>query len=324
MAVNTAAARLTVSAINQFEKEVYDSISDYFQEVEYLRSNGRIKFNSAGPSIEWPLQTNRGAVAAFNREARTDYTPVNPGVRLTLSNKGYKTADLVHMTDIWECAGPQQIIDIMENRTQWQPESIQRALATEMFIGDGSTDNGYGTNGIIGFDNSILTTGTYAGQNVATETAVKGQVLSGAPYNAFSTDPLNALSQGILACERGTQAGGANMYPDAIWLNYTNYAQLLNSIEAKRRVVDDGDSEKTGKRGTLKHMGVTIYRSRFVPASKGYITNSKFLDVRCPTPKLLMPFKQEIGSPWSIGLMTIFYGLFRNIVPRAHARMALA
>lgn len=322
MAVQSAAARLAVTAINQYEKEVQDSISDFFQEVEYLREHGRIKFNSSGPSIEWPVVTNRSTVDAFSREARTDFTPTNPGVRLTLSNKGYKTADLIHQTDLWECAGPQQIIDLMENRMQWQPEAIQRALANDFFL-DG-TQTTYGTNAIIGLNGGVKTSGTYGGQDVAVETALAGNVLSGAPYNAFSTDPFNALSQGILACERGTNAGSANMYPDAIWLSYTQYAQLLNAVETKRRIIESDDNEKTGKKGVLKHMGVPIYRTRFLAAGTGWITNSKFLDIRCPTPKLLMPYKQEVASPWSIGMMIVFYGLMRVIVPRAHAKMTLA
>jgi len=322
MAVNTAAARLAVAAINQYEKEVRDSISDYFQEVEYLRENSRIKLNSAGPSIEWPVVTQRGTVEKFDREARTDFTPTNPGVRLVLSNKGYKTADLIHQTDIWEAAGPQQIIDLMENRMQWMPEAIQRALAFH-FYGDG-TDTAYGSNPIIGLAGGVKTSGTYGGQDVAVETALQGQVLSGAPYNAFSTDPLNAITSAILATERGTNAGAENMYPDAIWLSYTNWAQVANAIEAKRRIVEAGDSEKTGKKGTLTHMGVRIYRTRFLSSGTMWVTNSKFLDLRSPCPKLLMPYKQEIPSPWAVGMMIIFYGLFRVIVPRAHAKVTIA
>lgn len=318
MATQTRAARLAIAAIADYEKGApIDSISDPFPLENILRAKGRIKTNKKGTSLEWKAQTARGTVTAMSAEATSNFTPVNPGVNLSLANKGYKTTDRVHETDMQEADGKEQIFDLLENRTLWMPETLGRARATELYIGDGSTDNGFGTNGFIGFDSGVKTSGTYAGQNVATETALQGQVNSGGVHASFSTDPFPSLVDAIIDSMRGTDRGAGQYSPDVITISPTGFAYILNAANDQRRAVNHERDTKLGVE-KVTFMGVEIVMDRFITTSKFYVINTRYCEIHTPYGSLNQVRKNEkCLSPLSVELLTFNYGKFVIRLPRA-------
>lgn len=319
MATQTRAARLAIAAIADYEKMMpLDSISDPFVLEKILKGAGKVKTGKKGTSLEWKVQTARGSVTAMSPEATSNFTPVNPGVNLSLSNKGYKTTDLVHETDLEEADGAQRIFDIVENRTVWMPEALGRARAVEAYKGDGSTDaNGYGANGIIGFDNSILSTGTYAGQTVDTETALKGQINSGGVHASFSTDPFPSLVDSVIDCMRGTDAGGGDYRPTHIMIDPTGFGYILNAANDLRRSINHETDMKLGTE-VITFMGVKIVMDRFISTTtKYYVLNTRFLEWHTPYSTLNQVRKKEELSPLSVSMLCFNYMKQVVRLPRA-------
>lgn len=319
MATQTRTARLALAAIADYEVMMpIDSISDPYPFEKVLKGAGKIKTGRKGTSLEWKVQTARGSVTGMSPEATSNFTPVNPGVNLSLANKGYKTSDLIHEIDLEEADGKQKIFDIVENRTMWMPEALGRARQTECYVGDGSTDNGFGTNGIIGLDGAVLASGTYAGQNVASETALKGQVLSGGVHATFSTDPFPSLVATFIACMRGTDRGMGDYRPTEAFISPTGFGYLLNAANDLRRSVKHETDVELGTE-TVTFMGVKILMDRFISTLKMYTINNRFIEWHTPFDSLTQVRKKEELSPLSVSLLCFNYMKQVVRLPRAFA-----
>ena len=319
MAAQTRAARLLIAGIADQEAIMpLDSISDPYPFEKVLRAAGKIKTGKKGTSLDFKIQTARGSVTAMSSEATSNFTPVNPGVNVTFSNKGYKTSDLVHETDLEEADGAQRIFDIVENRTMWMPEALGRARQTECYTGDGSTDSGFGANGIIGLDNQVRTTGSYGGQDVAVETALKGQVLSGGVHASFSTDPFPSLVATFIACMRGTDRGMGDYRPTHSFISPTGFGYLLNAANDLRRSVKHETDAQLGTE-KITFMGVEILMDRFISTLKQYTINSRFLEWHTPFGALTQVRKKEELSPLSVSLLCFNYMKQVVRLPRAFA-----
>lgn len=328
MATQTRSARLLTAAIADYVVGMpVDSISDPFPLEKILRAEGRIKTGKKGTSLERKVQVARGSVGAMSAEATSTFTPVNRVANMTWVNKGYKTTDRVHEIDLMEASGPQELYDIMENATLWMPETLGRARATEMYNGDGSTDNGYGNNGFIGLNSAIITTGTYAGQTVDTETALKGQVNSGAPHSTFSTDPFPSLVESVIDGMRGTDRGMGDYSPNYMFIDPTGFAYLLNAANDQRRSVNHEKDTKLGVE-TMNFMGVKIVMDRFCPALTYYILNTKYIEIHTPYGALNQVKKKDVsadsGEPLAVNLLCFNYAKFIVTLPRAQVRVTYA
>lgn len=320
-APQTRSDRLTIAAIADYQTGIEDTISDPEVVLQVTRECGCHEFNRKGLTYDWKAATDRGTVDAMSPEARADFTPVNPGVNMSLGWDGYKTADLVHELDLAVASGKQAIFDILENRLLWMPEAVKRAFCSDSY-GDG-TGTTYGTNPVTGWAGGVISTGTYAGVNVATYTSIQGQVLSGAPYNTFSTDPLPALTQATLACYRGTDQGQGEYKPTHGFMDVTNFGYVLNALNDIRQSVKLEEHMATGTQ-TFTHMGVKWYMDRLATANRLFLGNMKFLKVQTPFKSLIQTRRQEQISPLSISLLCFFFGrmVFKN--PRAFARVTTA
>lgn len=322
-ATQTRAARLTLAAIDDWEKGDTDAISDELVIMNLFKSAGAIKTGKSGPQLRWKLVTDRGTVAAMSAEATSTFVPTNPGIELVLGNRGFKTTDLVHEIDLVEAADEHAVFDIMQNRVYWMPEHIGRAWCVEQYTGDGSTDNGYGTNSIIGWNNSIVSTGAYAGITVTTHTAVKGQVLSGGVHGTFSTDPFPSLTASIIACIRGKDAGMGSHYPTHVIMDPTNFGYVLNASNDLRRDTSDSSKKKYGTR-TLSFMDCDIVMDRLAPANTNYVINMKTQEVHTPFKKLIQTRRKSEINVLSEAMLCFAYGKSVNKLPRANARVTTA
>jgi hypothetical protein len=322
-ATQTRDARLTIAVYDDFEKGMVDSQSDPLVVPKWARENGLWKFGKKGENFKWKAATDRPSVGAMSPAATFSFTPTNPGVELSLGWKGYRTTDLVHELDLAVAEGKQAIFDILQNRLYWMPEALGRAMNTEFYSGDGSTDGGFGTNGWIGLTNSIVTTGTYAGQNIATHTALAGQVDSAAPHTTFSSDPFPSLVDAFLQCYRGTDAGMGEYRPTHCFTDVTNFGYILNATNDLRNSVKH---EKDAKLGTEKvtFMGVEIIMDRFATANRLFVLNSDFLEFHTPFKQPIQTRRKEELSPLSISLLCFTYSRLVNKLPRAHARITTA
>lgn len=324
MPANSAEARLAVAAITNFEKRTEDGLSDPFKEVKYWRKNGLFKMKSHGPALQWQAVTARQSTTGFNRETRTNFVPTNRHIAATLSNKGYSAAGLIHQTDLWEAMGDQQLVDLMDAEIKWTPETMWRSLTQDWYL-DGTTTTRSG-NPIIGLTGGLISSGTYANVTYANEPTFFGSsnnILSGGVHASFSTDPIPSLTASLLAAEQGTDAGEDVMFPDAVWMSYTDWQTVHNALQAQGRGELAASRYATGAK-ELEFMGVPIMRSRFVSSGTYHITNSKFMDFRTPAPKILNTYRQEEPSPWSIVFLMVFYGLFRMTLPRAFVRVTVS
>ena len=324
MPTNSATARLAVAAITKFEKRMVDGLSDPFVEVKYWKKNGLFNTKSHGTSIQWQATTARQTTTGFDRETRTDFTPTNRMISATLSNAGYSASGQIHQTDLWEAMGEQQLVDLMKHEMEWTPEAIWRALTQDFYLA--GTTYTRSANPIIGLQGALISSGSYAGVNYTDEGTFFGSgnnILSSGVHATFTTDPIPSLTAAVLQAEQGTDAGQSQMFPDAIWMTYNNWATLHNALQAQGRGELADTKYSTGAK-ELHFMGIPVFRTRFQTANQYYVTNSKFLDFRTPAPSILNTFKREEPSPWSIILLMVFYGLFRCQLPRSQVRVTVS
>ena len=324
MPVNTAQQRTAVAAITKFEKRTVDGVSDPHIEAKYWRKNGLFVQNSHGTALQWQAVTARQSTQGFDRQTQSVFTPTNRLVAATLSNKGYSAVGQIHQTDLWQCKGDQQLVDLLKHEMQWIPEALWRSIIQDWYQDGTSTTNS--ANPIIGLPGAVKSSGSYAGIAYADEGTFFGSgsnVLSGGIYDNFSNDPVPCLTAMVLAGEQGTDAGDGTMTPDAIWLSYTDWASVHNALQAQGLGELGASKYRTGAK-ELEFMGIPIFRTRFLSAGTVWVTNSKFMDFRMPTPETINTFKREEPSPWSIILLMVFFGLFRIQLPRAFVKATVA
>lgn len=324
MPVNSAAARLVAAAITKYEKRLVDGQSDPFKEVKYWRANGLFVTKSHGTALQWQAVTARQSTQGFDRETRTNFIPTNRLINPSLANKGYSAAGIVHQTDLWQAQGDQQLVDLLKNEIEWTPEAMWRSITQDWYRDGTTTTNS--TNPIIGLLGAIVNSGTYAGISYSSESTWFGggsNILSGGVHATFSTDPIPSLTASILQAEQGTDAGENVMFPDAVWLSYTDWQTVHNALQAQGRGELDASKYATGAKD-LMYMGIPLIRSRFISSGTYWVTNSKFMDFRTPAPDVLNTFRREEPSPWSIILLMVFYGLFRVMVPRAMCKVTVS
>lgn len=323
-APQTRAARLLIAQLDDYERgQPLDYISDDLVVYNEMKAAGCIKTRKRGQQVRYKVVTDRGAVSAMTTEALTTFTATNPGIEVVHGNKGFKTHDLIHELDVEEAAGASEIFDLVENRIQWMPEHLLRGFCVEQYTGDGSTDNGYGTNSIIGWNNSIITSGSYGGQSVTTYTALAGQVLSGGVHGTFSSDPLPSLTASILACVRGKDIGSGNTWPSHIFMDVTNFGYVLNAINDIQTRTSHSGTEVLGPT-MAKFMNCKLVMDRLAPANRNYVINLKAQEVQTPFGNMIQTRRKKELSPLSEAFLTFFYGRSINRNPRTCARVTTA
>jgi hypothetical protein len=328
MATQTRAARLLTAAIADYVTGMpVDSISDPFPMEKILRAEGRIKTGKKGPELSRKVQVARGTTSGMSVEATSTFTPVNRVADMRWVNKGFKTTDRVHEIDLIEASGESELYDILENCTMWMPETIGRARAVSRYIGDGASADGYGNNGYIGLNNAIITTGSYAGVNVATETALQGQVNTGGVHASFSTDPFPSLVESTIDGMRGTDRGMGDYTPQYGFIDPTGFAYLLNAANDQRRSVNHEKDTKLGVEA-LTFMGVKWIMDRFCPTLTYYIVNTKYIEEHTPYGALNQVKKRDVsaesGEPLATNLLCFNYSKFIVTLPRAQVRVTYA
>lgn len=324
MPVNSAAQRVSVAAITKFEKKTVDGVSDPHIEAKYWRKNGLFVTGSHGTALQWQAVTARQTTSGFDRQTQSTFVPFNRLIALTLANKGYSAVGQVHQTDLWECQGEQMLIDLLKHEMEWIPECLWRAIITDWYLA--GTDTTRSANPIVGLNGAVINTGSYAGVSYASEGAFFGSgsnILSGGVHAAFSVDPVPSLTAMLLAAEQGTDAGDDSIFADAIWMSYADWQSCHNALQAQGRGDMTASKYRTGAK-ELEFMGVPIFRTRFLSTGTVWVTNSKYMDFRLPTPKVINSFKREEPSPWSTILLMVFYGLFRVTLPRAFVKATVA
>ena len=322
-ATQTRAARLTIAAISDYEPGIEDSLSEELVVMNVAKAAGIVKTKKRGDPFDWKVVTDRGAVTAMSADATSTFTATNPGISLTLTYRGFKTSDLVHEIDIEVAQGPAQIYDILQNRIFWMPEHVGRAICTEAYTGDGSTDNGFGTNSIIGWNNSIISSGNYGGQSTTTHTAIAGQVLSGGVHGTFSSDPFPSLTTSIIACNRGKDAGMGSHWPTHVFMDPTNFGYVLNAANDIVQTTNYQPNLKYGTQ-TVKHMNCEIVMDRFAPANRNYVINMRTQEIHTPFKSLIQTRRKSELSPLSEAMLCFSYLRWVNKLPRANARVTTA
>ena len=323
MPVNSAVARQAVACITKFEKRTVDGQSDPFIEAKFWRKHGLFITGSHGSAIQWQAVTARQTTRGFDRQTQSVFTPTNRLISCSLTNKGYSAVGQVHQTDLWQCQGDQQLVDLLKHEMQWIPECMWRSIIQDNYLDGTNTTNS--ANPIIGLPGAVKASGSYAGVAYADEPTFFGSgsnVLSGGVHDLFSSDPVPSLTDAILAAEQGTDAGEGVMEPSAIFMSYTDWAYVHNALQAQGQGEITASKYKTGAKD-IEYMGVPILKSRFVASGTYWVVNHNFMDFRLPTPKVLNSFKREEPSPWSIILLMVFYGLQRFILPRAFVKVTV-
>lgn len=323
MPVNTPEQRLSVAAITRFEKRNVDGQSDPHIEAKYWKKNGLHTTNSHGKAIQWEATTARQSTFGFDRMTQSTFTAMNRLIALTLSNKGYSAVGQVHQTDLWQCKGEQQLVDLLKHEMEWIPEALWRSIIQDWYRDGTNTTNS--SNPIIGLPGAVKSSGTYAGVAYADEPTFFGSgsnIKSGGIYNDLSANAVAILTDMILTAEQGTDAGDDFIFPDAVWLSYSDWAAIHNVLQAAGRADQAASKYRTGAK-EIEFMGVPLFRTRFLSQGTAWVTNSKYMDFRLPTPKLINSFQREEPSPWSIILLMVFYGLFRVTLPRAFVKATL-
>jgi len=326
---NDAAAAAAIMTIDKYMKGVDDHISDEVVEIyHFMDRKKRFLFNQHGTGIRWNARVTRGTVEGFAREKRLSVVRKNRNVQARLTNRGYGIGELIHQTDLWENGTPEKLADFLDDMLEGMTGDLIDAVGKGFY--DDGTDSTYGGLGFEGADAALITTGSYAGINVATSTAFAGNAVttSVSPYNTFSSDPLPALDAAITACRAGVNGGRSRSAPDVGFMSHDNWNICHQTFLRQMRLPQDVKSLNAGWGDNFTYRGVTFYPSDYIvnagKTSYLYLFNSRWLDFRFPSPKFINQYRYDEGVPKALYVIMLVYGLIRFKQPRTCGRFLLA
>ncbi len=320
-ASQTRAARFLIAQLDDYEKgDPMDYISEPMPVLDEAKAAGIIKYNKKGDQCRFKVVTDRGSVTAMSADATSTFTATNPGIEVVFGNRGYKTTDQISEIDTEVAAGASEIFDLQANRVLWMPEHITRGMETEVYTGDGSTDAGFGANGLVGWNSTIITSGNFGGQSTTTHTALAGQVLSAGVHATFSTDPFPSLRAMIHACVRGKDAGRGVNWPTHVFMDVDNMGYVLNASNDLRMDQSHSAKREYGVED-ITFMKAKLVMDRYAPANRCYVINMKTQELQTPFRSLIQSRRKKELSPLSEQFLTFFFGRWINRNPRANARV---
>ena len=329
--MSDAATALALLTIDKYEKGVLDSITEKIPEWHWLTSKGRTVLNSHGPGYRWLARVLRGTVKGFARDTRLVPTRKNRDIQPRLTNRGYGIGEMLHQTDIWENGTPERLMDLSKDMMEGMHGDLKDVLGGGFY--DDGTDATYNALGFQGANAALISSGSYAGIAKATyprffsaESVNGTNVVTTATgvYKQFSTNPFVAMDAAVTACRAGLSGGKSAESPDVAFLDYDLFNVVHATFLAHGQMPLNNEALKAGmSKDHFVYRGVTWFASDYVPADYLYVFNSKHIQARFPTPKVVNEYREQSGIPWAIYVLLVVYGLIAFKAPRTCGRFAV-
>jgi len=105
-----------------------------------LRQKGRIKLNSSGEYLRWPVFFSLPAMETYSDGGVIDFGNHNPNKTLAIDWRGYTVTDSMSIKQRAMNSGSQQIVDLFQQKQNTISQAIMEGFCGELY-GDGSAAN---------------------------------------------------------------------------------------------------------------------------------------------------------------------------------------
>lgn len=167
---------------SSWERTAHTTLVEHIREVEecamrnhplfaLLNANGRIEYNCGGSGFDWPVRYRNHQVESQNGETPRNFVRRNLWQTAALEYRGYQATDQMYKKEFKENRGPEAIVKVFDKMGSRLEESLNHALATEVFVDGNATGNEnswHGFESMFGINGTVnATTGAQRSANAA-------------------------------------------------------------------------------------------------------------------------------------------------------------
>lgn len=301
------------SVISRQLKGISDTVIDMNEYSRWLKKKGRIKFGLGGDDIKWRAYVTEPQIFGSTTDtgSRTAQT-LDSHVTATLRYAQYDgEITLFTMQMMRNKNGEENVklFDLLAEEMNVFKQSVADTLGRHLYDQSSTFGNNRGTN-ILGLDEIVLATGTYAGLSRTDYTTWASQTESISSFE-LDTDG-NDVPEGLegmrslwLKCSAGVGSGepdgsissdlaSSRNKPDAIFTTRAIYLNYENCLTPQQRYTSSSSKDPQGE---LLFSDTPIMWDNFCPSGKMYFLNSKFIQVDCVTDTLFYQDPKFQGLP---------------------------
>lgn len=298
------------SVIARQLKGISDTVIDMNEYSRWLKKKGRIKFGLGGDSIKWRAYVNEPQVFGSTTDtgSRTAAT-LDSHVEAELRYAQYDGEIMVFTMQLDRNKNGEEnvkLFDLLAEEMNVFKQSIADTMGRHMYDQDSTFGNNRGTN-ILGLDEIVLSTGSYAGLDRSTYTSWASQAVSISNFE-LDTDG-NDVAEGLegmrdlwLRCSAGVGGGdsispdlaSSRNKPDGIFTTRSIYLNYENTLTPQQRYTNTSAKDPETE---LLFSSTPVYWDNFCKSGKMYFLNSKFLQVDCVTDTLFYQNPKFQGLP---------------------------
>jgi len=232
-----------------------------------------------GKSVNWSISTS-GQTA----NTHTEGADITSGELLIDAKKDmvlgwglYRNAIGLSSLSLEVAAGSSgsalEMMSLLEEEVSGAGHALASKLNLDLFSGDGTS------NALVGFDNALITTGTYGTQDVSTVTSLKSNLdANGGTPRALTIALMEEMETAIYTrCAES---------PTVIVTTPAIFAKYKGLFEPVRRVVGDhpGAYDTSVKDDAVYFMGIPIIRDINATAGSMYFLNERLMEMKYVRP----------------------------------------
>lgn len=301
------------SVISRQLKGINDTVIDMNEYSRWLKKKGRVKYGLGGDDIKWRMYVNEPQIFGSTTDtgSRTAGT-LDSHIEAQLRYALYDGEILLFTPQLMRNKNGEDNVKLfdllMESKNVFE-QSVADTLGRHFYDQDSTFGNNRGTN-ILGLDEIVLSTGTYAGLSRSTYTTIASQVESISNFEV-DTDG-NDVCEGLegmrslwLKCSAGVGAGepdgsiskdlaSTRNKPDGIFTTRAIYLNYENCLTPQMRYTATSTKDPESD---LLFSSTPIMWDNFCNAGKMYFLNSKFINVDCVTDTLFYMDPKFQGLP---------------------------
>lgn len=302
------------SLISRQLKGINDTVIDMNEYSRWLKKKGRIKYGLGGDSIKWRVYVSEPQVfgSTTDNGSRTAATLDN-FVEAELRYAQYDGEIMTFMMQDMRNKNGEENVKLFDNLMESMnvfKQSVADTLGRHFYDQGSTFGNNRGTN-ILGLDEIVLSTGTYAGLDRATYTTWASQTESISNFE-LDTDG-NDVAEGLegmrslwLKCCAGigtsesspgsvsSDLASSRNKPDGIFTTRAIYLNYENVLTPQQRYTSASSKDPETE---LLFSSTPIYWDNFCNSGKMYFLNSKFMNVDCVTDSLFYQDPDFQGLP---------------------------
>lgn len=245
-----------------------------------------------GKQVAWDVEMDGAGAGAFGEGSdigagEYDFDPVQPAV---LPWGQYRAAFQISNLELnaaaENIANAAALEDIFAERVLGKAAKLLSQVNKDLYSGTGTSVGGAnpGSPNIVGLDNAILLSGTYATIPIATYATWAGTV-------AANGGIVRSLSLALLASVEASLFTASGFSPDFLLSDPVLHAKYEGLFETIRRTMDDGSRDIPAYRGSTNQLfwrGRPLVRDKDATATRMYLLNRDEIALR------VLPFR---GAP---------------------------